>query len=155
MSGISKISSIVFWVLTLGTIAVLGTFYMGGDAPTSTPEMWEPKYTELLLFWGYILLGLGIVTAVLFALYHFSRELKDKPSEAMKSLLGMVAVVVMFFVSWTMGSGEELTIVGYDGADNIYFWLKWADMLLYASYFLITLAIVGVASSGFFKLFQK
>lgn len=155
MSGISKISAIVLWVLSLGTLGVLGAFYLGGDAATSTPEMWEPAHTETLLFWGYFILGFGVVSTLGFALFHFSRELMDKPVEALKSLVGVVAIVAMFFIFWTIGSGEELKIPGYEGKDNVYFWLKWTDMLLYSAYLMIALSVVGVSTSGLFKSFQK
>lgn len=165
MSGISKISTIVLWVLSLGTLGVLGAFYLGGDVvdaaarleacPTSSPEMWIPSNTDLLLNWGFLVLGIGILSTLAFACFHFGRQLKDHPVEAIKSLSALVALGIMFFIFWTMGSGEELKIPGYEGDDNVYFWLKWTDMLLYSAYSLIALSIVGVSTSGLFKSFQK
>lgn len=151
--------------MSLGTLVVLGAFYMGGDVvdaatrleqcPTASPDMWIPTNTDLLLNWGLIVLGLGVMVALVFALFHFGRELKDRPIEAVKSLAGIIALAVMFFIFWTIGSGEELKIPGYEGNDNVYFWLKWTDMLLYSAYLLIGASIVGVASSGLFKSIQK
>ncbi len=155
----SKISAIFLWVLLLGTVAVLSAFYLGGTSEMSelnlAPELWKPAYTDLLLNWGFTVLGLGIVSTFGFALLHFAKELKDRPVEALKSLAGLVGVIVMFFVCWSLGSGQTLNIPGYDGEDNVYFWLKWTDMLLYASYFLLACAIGSVVVFGTLKVVKK
>lgn len=155
----SKISAIFLWVLLLGTVAVLSAFYLGGTSEMPelnlAPELWKPANTDLLLNWGFLVLGLGVASTLGFALLHFAKELKDRPTEAVKSLAGLIGVVVMFFVCWTFGSGETLSIPGYDGEDNVYFWLKWTDMLLYASYFLLACAIGSVVVFGTLKVVKK
>ncbi|GAB1359281.1 hypothetical protein MASR1M31_10630 [Porphyromonadaceae bacterium] len=155
----SKISAIFLWGLLLGTVAVLAVFFLGGSSEMPelnlAPELWKPTYTDLLLNWGYIVLGVGVLSTLGFALVHFTKELKDRPMDAVKSLAGLVGVIAMFFICWSLGSGETLTIPGYDGKDNVYFWLKWTDMLLFSAYFILACAIGSVVVFGTLKVVKK
>lgn len=155
----SKISAIFLWALTLGMIAVLAIFFLGGSSEMPelnlAPELWKPAYTDLLLYWCYLVMIVSLVATFGFTIIHFTKELKDRPTETFKSLSGLIAIVAVFFVCWTLGSGETLTIPGYEGKENVYFWLKWSDMLIYSCYILLACGIGSVVLFGALKAVKK
>ena len=123
-------------------LIVMGIFFFGGDAtgdaviPGVDPEMWQPAQTDALLYLMYALFGIAI---------------KDNPASAIKSLLGLVLLVVVLIIAWAMGSGTPMNIPGYEGTDNVYFWLKLTDMFLYSIYILLFVTVVAIIVSGIKK----
>lgn len=152
-----KISYYVLYVLFAAILAVLGIFFFGGDAQGDAvlfgvdPEMWQPAYTDLLLYLMYGLLGLAIVAMVGGFIVQFGSALSDNPVKALKSLLGFILMVVVMVVAWSLGSDKTMDIPGYDGADNVPFWLKVTDMFLYSIYFLLGATILAMFFSSIKK----
>ncbi|KAA6350206.1 hypothetical protein EZS27_002404 [termite gut metagenome] len=147
-----KISYYVLYVLFAVTLVVLGLFYFGGEAVQSTvPDMAEPKYTDALIYLNYGLFALVAVVTVVAFIYQFVTALKDNPTSALKSLSGVFILIVVLIASWLIGSEEQLTITGYDGPDNVPFWLKLTDMFLYSTYFLLMVALLAMIISGIKK----
>ena len=152
-----KVSYYVLYALLAIILVVLGLFFFGGDAQGEAvlmgvdPEMWQPANTDTLLYLVYALLGIAIVATVVGFLFQFGTALKDNPVAALKSLLGVVLLVVVMVVAWSMGSDKPLNIPGYDGADNVPFWLKVTDMFLYTIYFLFGATLVAMILGGIKK----
>lgn len=152
-----KVSYYVLYALLAIILVVLGLFFFGGDAQGEAvlmgvdPEMWQPAHTDSLLYLVYALLGVAIVATAVGFLFQFGTALKDNPVAALKSLLGFVLVVVVLVVAWSMGSDQPLNIPGYDGADNVPFWLKVTDMFLYTIYFLLGATLVAMILGGIKK----
>ncbi len=152
-----KVSYYVLYALLAIILVVLGLFFFGGDAQGEAvlmgvdPEMWQPANTDTLLYLVYALLGIAIVATVVGFLFQFGTALKDSPVAALKSLLGVVLLVVVMVVAWSMGSDKPLNIPGYDGADNVPFWLKVTDMFLYTIYFLLGATLVAMILGGIKK----
>ena len=138
-------------------LVVLGLFYFGGDAQGDAvlmgvdPEIWQPSQTDSLLYLVYGLLGLAIIATVAAFILQFGSALKDNPVKALKSLIGVILLAVVMFIAWSMGSGEPLVIQGYDGSDNVPFWLKITDMFLYTFYFLLGATILAMLFSSIKK----
>ena len=111
-------------------LIVLCLFFLGGDATGDAviagvdPEMWQPAQTDALLYLMYALFGIAIAATILGAIFQFGAALKDNPANAIKSLLGLVLLVVVLVVAWSMGDGTPMQIQGYSGTDNVPFWLK-------------------------------
>lgn len=145
-----KVSYYVLYVLFAITLIVLGLFFFGGDAQGDAvlmgvdPAMWQPAQTDSLLYLMYGLFGLAVLATVLAFLFQFGAALKDNPGNALKSLLGFVFLIALLVIAWAMGSGEPLVIPGYDGTDNVPFWLKLTDMFLYTIYILLGLTILAM-----------
>lgn len=145
-----KISYYALYVMFALIIAVIALFFFGGDAEGAAvlagvdPEMWQPANTDALLYLTYALLAVAIVATLIGAIFQFASSLKDSPKTALKSLLGLVLLILVLVVSWSMGSGETLVIPGYDGTDNVPFWLKITDMFLYSIYFLFGATILAI-----------
>lgn len=138
-------------------LVVMGLFFFGGDAtgdamiPGVDPEMWQPAQTDALLYLMYALFAVAIAGTIFAAVLQFGSALKDNPANAVKSLLGLVLLVVVLVVAWSMGDGTPMQIPGYSGTDNVPFWLKVTDMFLYAIYILLFVTVVAIIGSGIKK----
>jgi len=113
--------------------------------------MWQPANTNALLMLIYGLFGLAVAATVVAAVFQFGAALKDSPANAIKSLLGLVLLVVVLVIAWAAGDGTPMNIPGYDGTDNVPFWLKLTDMFLYSIYILLFVTIVAIIASGIKK----
>ena len=131
-------------------LVVLGMFYfVGYNNPVG--EYNEPARTETLIYLMYAMFGICVAVTLVGAIAQFGAALKDNPMSAVKSLLGIVLLVVVLVVSYGMGS--DATIMTGDGLYTDTFWLKITDMLIYSIYFLFGVAAIGtiVNLSGIFK----
>lgn len=152
-----KVSYYVLYVMLAAIVVVLGLFYFGGNASGDSvltnvdSEMWQPAHTDTLIYLVYVLLGVAVVATVAAFLFQFGTALKDNPGKALKSLIGVIILVVVVFIAWTMGSGEPLNIPGYSGTDNVPFWLKITDMFLYTIYILLGATVLAIIFSSIKK----
>lgn len=151
-----KVSYYVLYAMFAVILVVLGLFYFGGDATGADAlnvdaEMWQPANTNALLFLIYGLLAVAIIATLLGAIFQFGAAFKDSPAAAIKSLLGLILLVAVLVISWALGSDQQLVIPGYDGTDNVPFWLKLTDMFLFSIYFLLGFAIVAIIASSIWK----
>lgn len=152
-----KLSYYVLYILFAAILVVLGLFYFGGDAQGSAvligidPEMWQPAQTDTLMYLMYGLFALAVVAMIGAFILQFGSVLKDNPVKALKSLIGVILIVVVMVIAWSMASGEQLNIPGYDGTDNVPFWLKVTDMFLYTIYFLLGATILAMLFSSIKK----
>lgn len=152
-----KISYYILYIILAAIVVVLGLFYFGGNAQGDAalagvdPEMWQPAQTDALLFLMYGLLGLAIIATLIAFLFQFGMALKDNPGKALKSLMGVILLAVVMIIAWSIGSGDPLSIPGYTGSDNVYFWLKITDMFLYTFYFLLGATILAILFSSIKK----
>lgn len=156
MSKLSyRVSYYVLYVLFAAILVVLGLFYLGGEmAVPIVPEMSSPIHTDTLLYLIYGLVGLTILATVVGFIAQFIAALKDNPISALKSLLGVILLAGVLIVSWVMGSDQALEITGYEGNENVPFWLKLTDMFLYSLYFLLAIAVVAMLGSGIKRRFS-
>lgn len=154
---IQKISSTILYVILVVTLVILGMFFFGGEDTNrivNDPEMSQPLYTDPLIYWIYILFGVTVVVTILAAIFQFATSFMDSPKEAIKSLIGLIAMVVLLVVTYSIGSGEPLVLPAYDGTDNVPFWLKITDMFLYSFYFMMGVAILLILGFGIAKKFK-
>ena len=113
-----RVSYYVLYVLFAAILVVLGIFYFGGDAqgdavlPGVDPEMWQPAQTESLLYLMYGLFALAVVAMAAAFILQFGSALKDNPVKALKSLVGVILLVVVMIIAWSMGSGETMVSPG-------------------------------------------
>ena len=147
-----KVSYYVLYAIFAVILVVLALFYFGGEMSSPlVADMPNPAYTDALLYLMYGLLAFAVVVTVVAFIVQFGAALKDNPMAALKSLLGVILLLVVMIVAWSMGSEETLVIPGYEGSDNVPFWLKITDMFLYALYFLVAANVVAMLFSGIKK----
>lgn len=144
-----KISYYVLYVMFAAIIAVLALFFMGGDAQGDAvlpldPSIWQPAQTDTLLYLMYILGAVAILVTLIAGVVKFGASLKENPVAALKSLSGLILLVAVFVITWVMGSDEVLNITGYEGTQNVPFWLKATDMFLYTTYILTVGTLVAM-----------
>ena len=158
MSKLSyKLSYYVLYAMFALILVVLGMFFLGGDAQGAAvvagvdPEMGQPANTDAVLYLMYGLFAVAVVATIVAAIFQFGTALKDNPVSAIKSLIGLILLVLVLVVSWAMGSEETLRIPGYSGTENIPFWLKLTDMFLYSIYFLLGATVVAIILSSIWK----
>ena len=154
VSKIRKISSWSLLIILAVSAVILGTFYSGGIVNPGE-EMKEPVYTGLLLNWIWALGGLTLGATLLFAASQFISQLRYNAKSAISSLVVLVLFAAMFFITYSMGDGTPLQIIGYEGEHNIEFWLKLTDMWIYSSYILMALIISVVILGSVKRLLKK
>ena len=153
-STIDKISSAILYVLMGLCVVVIAFFYAGGSVDPAA-DMQEPVYTDLMLYCMYALLGLGIVVTLGFSLYSFCLKLKDSPKDAIKQIVVIIGIVAIFAAAWMLGDDTPLNLPGYDGNQNVTFWLKLTDMFYYVAYLLLGTAIVSILGFNVKKMIKK
>ncbi len=152
--SLSKITSIILYIMMAVTIVVVGMFYAGGSVDPEA-EMLTPIHTDLLLNWMYALVGLGLVCTVIFGIYHFALSLRDTPKKAIGQVVVLVVFALVLFGCWTLGNGTPLNMPGYEGTDNVYFWLKLTDTYLYTIYLMLAVSIVAIIVPGVVRAIKK
>ena len=147
---IEKISGITILLLGLVSVVLVALIYVGGNAESLTigeDVLTVPKFTEPLIFWCYFLIGLTIGITLLLTLIGFVKTLIASPAAGLKALIPIAIFIVIFVVAWTLGSSEKVSIIGYEGTDNVGFWAQFTDMIIYAIYALFIAIIATIAGS--------
>ncbi|WP_298071698.1 hypothetical protein [uncultured Bacteroides sp.] len=156
---IQNISGSALLVMLLLTVVVIAMFFFGGETPmeqrlVADPSLSEPAQTDLLIYWMYILFGVTVAVTLVAAIYQLVTNFIDSPKATIKSLLGVVFLVVVMIFSWVIGSEQALAIPGYDGSENVPFWLKLSDMFLYTIYILMGVTVLLIIGFGITKKFK-
>ena len=156
---IQKVSGTVLYVMLAITLVILGMFFFGGETPldqrlVADTAMEEPAQPDALIYWMYILFGIAVIITIAAAIYQFVTGFIDSPMTAIKSLLGLILIIVVLVISWAMGSDQPLVMPGYDGAENVPFWLKLTDMFLYTIYIMMGAMILLIFGFGIAKKFK-
>lgn len=153
---VERISGMSVLLLGLVSVFLVILIYVGGNAESiivGEDSLTVPKFTDPLLYWSYFLLVLTLGITLLLTLVGFVKKLIDSPVSALKSLIPMILFVLIFVISWFLGSADKISIIGYEGSENFGFWAQFSDMLIFSSYALfIGLALTIVGSSVYKKL---
>lgn len=150
---IQKVSGLALVVMFAAILIVLALFFFGGDAEGAAvmagvdPEMWQPAYTDALLFLNYTF----FIVAVVGAAVSFVHFLVCNPTSSMGSLYVLAGSIIVLVITWFLGSPEKINIIGYDGTDNVGTWAQISDMFLYSLYALFTIAVAAMLLGGIKK----
>ncbi|KAB2826869.1 MAG: hypothetical protein LWW91_09400 [Bacteroidales bacterium] len=134
---------VLSFVLLLAFFLTLG---QGGESLTSASgePIHVPLLTDTIIYWGYVLFGLAILVAVGVALVNFVKSFITNPGSAIKSIIPVILFLGIFVVSYLLGSGERLSIIGYEGTQNEGLWAQITDMFIYTLYTLFVILIVTI-----------
>jgi hypothetical protein len=147
---LTKIITFSLYILMGISIALMLFFYFGADVPgTADTPMREPVVTETILIWAYVLVGLAILSAVIFPAIRMVMH----PKNAKKTLIGLVGVAVIVFISWQLASDEVLPLAT-DHPDNVPHVLKMAGAQLGTMYILLVIAILSIFYTEIRNLFK-
>lgn len=147
-----KVSYYVFYVCIALILVVLGMFFGVGYNETNAAGLVEPANTPALMYLMYGMFAVTVIATLIGAIAQFGGALKNNPKGAVKSLLGLILLVVLLIVTYNIGSSE--TVVLGDGSEySDVTMLKVSDMLLYSTYVLFGIAAIGtlINLSGIFK----
>ncbi len=150
MNKLIKITGLSLLVASfLLLIAFFATIGQGtGTLDSAAGEaMHVPLLTDTVLYWSYILFVIAIVLTIAFALYKFVKSLISNPKSALKTLIPLVIFAGIFIVSYLLGSGEKMSIIGYEGTQNVGFWAQVTDMFIYTTYTLLVIIVVAIVGS--------
>lgn len=134
-----KILNIVTIAMFGITVVLLGMFLFGGEIPNQSYP--TPVYTASLLNWSYLLFIIAAVAALVFPMV----RLFTRPKQAMKSFIGLLALIVVVVIAYAMSDGTPMNIIGYDGTDNVPSRLIFSDTILYTMYFLCVGVVIAIA----------
>ena len=156
---IQRASGLVLTVMLVISLVIFGLFFWGGETPmeqrvVADPTLSEPLYTDAILYWNYVLFVLGVIAMLVGALYKFGSTFIDSPKTALKSLVGLIALILVLVVTWTIGDATPLVMPGYEGTENVPFWLKISDMFLYTIYIQVVVMILLMLGFGIAKKFK-
>ncbi|RIJ49089.1 hypothetical protein D1614_05850 [Maribellus luteus] len=153
MGKTGKIVTIVLWALLIvSAILVVSLMVNINEEVDTDPAM--NSWVNSNLVWAYILLAFGAGVAVISSLLHMFTDKKA----AKNGIISLVFLGAVFLVAYLLASPEIPQFPGVDkfitdGTLNESV-SKLVDTGLYATYILIGLAIVSVASSSVMRLIK-
>jgi hypothetical protein len=149
---ITKLSSILLWVLMGLTVVFAILFYVGGVVPgTEGTRYEEPKVTNSFIVYAYILLAVTVLTLLFFAL----RSYVQNPKGLKGVLIALGVVAVLIGIAALLADNTVLDLPHYKGPDNVPTTLFWTDIGLYVAYFLLAGAFLTIIYSVVSKYFKK
>lgn len=153
MGKIGKIVTIILWALLIVSAILIVSLVVNINEEVDTdPAMLS--WVNSNLIWAYILVAIGAGVAVVSSLLHMFTDKKSAKNGIISILfLGAVALI-----AYLLASPEIPQFVGVDkfiadGTLNESV-AKMVDTGLYATYILLALAILSIASSSVFRLFR-
>ncbi len=147
---VQRIITISLYVLMGVSVVLMLVFYFGTDVPgTADTPMREPVVTETILIWAYVLVGLALVSALIFP----AIRMITNPKNAKKTLIGLVGVAVIVFIAWQFSSDEVLPLAT-ENPDNVPHVLKMAGTQLGTMYILLAIAILSIFYTEIRNLFR-
>lgn len=145
MKNISKIALVIGLVVSL---IVLILYFVGGEttALTSTgQETTAPKNIDLMLYWIYITVAIGVILLLIFAVKTVLTMFQTDPKEAIKSVVTVAAFFVLMIVCYVISPEKEFSrIVNGEVETFSESTMKMIDMWLYSIYFLLAATVVLV-----------
>lgn len=160
VTKISRISRWTLYAMSVVTVVLIGLFFLAGNVQPEQQYaelvgLTEPVFTDALLYWVYILLGVTLLAVFVFSIFGFINNLRHNRKKAINSLITLVVFAVLLVIAYTIGDGTPLNILGYEGPDNVRGMLKLTDMWLYSIYILMALTILAMLFSPLIKRIGK
>ncbi len=149
---ITKLTSILLWVLMGLTVLFAILFYVGGVVPgTDGTRYEEPKITNSFIVFAYILLAITVLVMIFFAL----RNVVLNPKGLKLALIALGLGAVLVGLAALLADNTVLNLPHYKGSDNVPRTLFWTDVGLYVAYFLLAGAFLAIIYSVISKYFRK
>lgn len=95
---------------------------------------------DIILYISYLLVIIGIVVSVIMPLINSL----DNPKSLLKTVVGVVGLVVLVFISYSLSDGEVSAKFAADPYNMTTTSTKFVGAILASTYFLAILAIVGI-----------
>lgn len=140
-NSMSKIFSIVQIVLLLLSALAFALYFFSGSISE-----------DLFIGWSYVLLGIALVSAVLFSVVNVFMNFKS----AIKSVLGIVILIVIVGIAYLLASDH---VFSWQGMDKLNFevtgeLMKNTGTGIITMYLLLGIAVVAAVFSEIIKIFK-
>jgi hypothetical protein len=148
--SINRVITIGLYVLMAVSAVFVLIFYFGSVVPgTEDTPYKEPVITEAFLTWAYILIGLAVLFALLFPII----RMVTNPKNALKTLIGVVGMVVLVGIMYMLAS-DEVLVITRENPDNVPSTLKWVGAGLNTMYVMFIAAVLAILYSEINKAFK-
>ncbi len=148
-----KIASIILGILILLSLVAFG-FYYGGGHEIIKGDKKVPNNLDYLMIWTYVLIGLTVLSTLIFGVYNLVMSFITNPKKAILSVISLIALLGLLAVAYILGDGSGTYGVNNDKLPKLLMdattWIKVTDMWIYATYVLLGLNVVAVLA-GFVK----
>jgi len=144
MKNYKLIPKITLWVLLAVSMVFTVMFFVGGSngsLEVAGDFLDIPRFTELLLDWTYVLVGIVCLVTIGVVIWEFIKNCKYNKPKAIRSLVTVVGFILLAVICWFLGSPEKMEIIGYEGTENVGAMAQMTDALLYLTYILIAATI--------------
>ncbi len=144
MKNYKLIPKITLLVLLIVSVIFTIMFFAGGangSLEVAGDFLDIPRFTDLLLDWTYVLVGIVCLVTIGVVVWEFIKNCKYNKPKAIRSLITVIGFVALALVCWFLGSPEKLDIIGYEGTDNVGAMAQMTDALLYLTYILTAVTI--------------
>lgn len=152
-----KLVSVFLYFILAVSVVLLGIFYYktSGLVLPEKPTFQEEidaygSILDLFIGWAYVLIGIAVVAAIVPAVI----QIVTQPKNAVKSLISVAVVAVFVLIAYSLSDGTPMNLIGYEGSDNVPSMLKFADTLIFTTYFLLAGAIISIIYAEIAKVFK-
>ena len=103
-----------------------------------------PKFTDILLYWNYVLVGVVILITFGFVIAKLVETFKVDAKRGLVSVGVVLAAVGLCALCWFLGSPEKVEILGYEGTDNVGNMARMSDAIMYLVYILTASTVAAL-----------
>ena len=147
MKNYKLIPKVTLWVLMAVGIIASVMFFVGGSEGSlevAGDFLDIPKFTDILLYWNYVLVGVVILVTFGFVIAKLVETFKVDPKRGLTSVGVIVAAIGLCVLCWFLGSPEKVEILGYEGTDNVGNMARMSDAIMYLVYILTASTVVAL-----------
>lgn len=149
---LEKLPRISLYVLMAITVVIGCMFYFGGYVDESAEYM-EPTFTNALIIWMYVLVGIAAVATLVAQCIAFSITAKNDKKKAIKSVATICGLALIMLITYLVSDGAPVKTVG-DVAEVSTSMIKAVDMQLYTIYILVIISLLAALVGSFAKKFK-
>lgn len=133
----------LIWGVIASICAVAYALLFDKDAPidgqSSAMAVWNVAYWSVI-----VLLGASLLVAIVFALAQVIKGLKEDPKKQMGIIIAVVALIVVFVVSYLLSSGTDVPQEVFEKTGSDYSSSKLIGACMYTVYILFGGVLVSV-----------
>ena len=147
MKNYKLFPKVTLLVLMLVGIVATALFFLGGSEGSlevAGDFLDIPKFTNVLLYWIYVLVALVILATFGFVIAKLVETFKVDPKAGIRTIVVVIAAIALCALCWFLGSPEKVEILGYEGTDNVGNMARMSDAIMYLVYILTASTVVAL-----------
>ncbi len=130
-------------------IAALSVIFIALSASEAEP-MADGSWTANIITWTVVVLVIGLGLAVISEALNAILDTKS----LIKSVIALIGAAILIAIFWSLADGTPLNMIGYEGDQNTYGWLKIADTSIFTCYFALAVAAIAIVASEIINIFK-